>query len=63
VEELLDPKIFYRANRQAIIHIDTIQSIKPQENQKLVLTLRPPLKMELDISREKAPAFKKWFDR
>jgi DNA-binding LytR/AlgR family response regulator len=63
VEELLDPKIFYRANRQAIIHIDTIQSIKPQENQKLVLTLKPPLKMELDISREKAPAFKKWFDR
>jgi len=53
VEELLDPKIFYRANRQTIIHIDFIQSIKPQENQKLVLTLKPPLKMELDISREK----------
>jgi DNA-binding LytR/AlgR family response regulator len=63
VEELLDPNIFYRANRQAIIHVDFIQSIRPQENQKLVLTLKPPLKMELDISREKAPAFKKWFDR
>jgi len=63
VEELLDPGIFYRANRQAIVHIDIIQSIKPQENQKLVLTLKPPLKMELDISREKAPTFKKWFDR
>jgi DNA-binding LytR/AlgR family response regulator len=62
VEELLDPNIFYRANRQAIIHVDFIQSIRPQENQKLVLTLKPPLKMELDISREKAPAFKKWFD-
>jgi DNA-binding LytR/AlgR family response regulator len=63
VEELLDPRIYYRANRQAIIHIDSIQSIRPQENQKLIVTLKAPLKMELDISREKAPGFKKWFDR
>jgi len=63
VEELLDPRIYYRANRQAIIHIDSIQSIRPQENQKLVVTLKAPLKMELDISREKAPSFKKWFDK
>jgi DNA-binding LytR/AlgR family response regulator len=63
IEELLDPKTFYRANRQAIIHIDSIQSVKPHENQKLTLTLKTPLKMEQDISREKAPGFKKWFDR
>src|SRR6187549_59779 len=63
VEELLDPRIYYRANRQAIIHIDSIQSVKPQENQKLVVTLKAPLRMELDISREKAPGFKKWFDK
>ena len=37
IEELLDPKVYYRANRQNIIHIDAIQSIKPQENQKLWL--------------------------
>jgi DNA-binding LytR/AlgR family response regulator len=63
VEELLDPKYFYRANRQSIVHIDAIQSVKPHENQKLTLTLKAPLKMEQDISREKAPGFKKWFDR
>lgn len=63
IEELLDPKLFYRANRQSIIYADAIQSVKPHENQKLTLTLRAPLKMEMDISREKAPAFKKWFDR
>lgn len=63
IEELLDPKLYYRANRQSILHIDAIQSIKPQENQKLVVTLKAPLKMEQDISREKAPGFKKWFDR
>lgn len=63
VEELLDPKLFYRANRQSIIHINAIQSVKPHENQKLSVFLKAPLKMEVDISREKAPAFKKWFDR
>lgn len=63
IEELLDPKLFYRANRQSIIHINAIQSVKPHENQKLSVFLKAPLKMEVDISREKAPAFKKWFDR
>jgi DNA-binding LytR/AlgR family response regulator len=63
VEELLDPKLFYRANRQAIVHINAIQSIRLQENQKLTLTLKAPVRMEQDVSREKAPAFKKWFER
>lgn len=63
VEELLDPKQFYRSNRQSIINLNAIQSVKPHENQKLTVTLLPPLKLEVDISREKAPAFKKWFDR
>jgi len=63
IEELLDPRQFYRANRQFIIHINAIQSVKPHENQKLTAHLKAPLKFEVDISREKAPAFKKWFDR
>ncbi|QEC44341.1 LytR/AlgR family response regulator transcription factor [Pseudobacter ginsenosidimutans] len=63
IEELLDPALFYRVNRQAIIHMDAIQSIQLHENQKLTVFLKQPLKMQWDISREKAPAFKKWFDR
>jgi DNA-binding LytR/AlgR family response regulator len=63
IEEILDPNLYYRANRQSIVHVDSIQSIKPHENQKLTLTLKAPLKMEQDISREKAPGFKKWFER
>jgi DNA-binding LytR/AlgR family response regulator len=63
IEELLDPQRFYRANRQSIVNIDAIKSVMPHENQKLTLSLKAPLKMEIDVSREKAPAFKKWFDR
>ena len=63
IEELLNPECYFRANRQSIVHIDAIQSIKPHENQKLSLTLKPPVKMVLDVSREKAPGFKRWFER
>jgi len=63
IEELLDPKLFFRTNRQSIVQIDAIQSVKLHENQKLTLIVKPPLKMELDVSRDKAPAFKKWFER
>ena len=64
VEELLDPRQFYRANRQYIINIDAIKSAKPRENSKLTIYLKEPLhKFDIDMSREKAPAFKKWLDR
>lgn len=63
IEELLDPQKFYRANRQCIVNMDAIQSVKLHDNAKLTLFLKAPLKMEQDISREKAPVFKKWFDR
>jgi DNA-binding LytR/AlgR family response regulator len=64
VEELLDPKQFYRANRQFIINIDAVQTVKPVENSKLVIKLKEPNhKLEIDMSRLKSPEFKKWLDR
>ncbi|GAB3991992.1 LytTR family DNA-binding domain-containing protein [Spirosoma daeguense] len=63
IEELLNPSQFYRANRQHIVNTDAIGRVRLHENQKLTLLLKAPLKLEVDISREKAPVFKKWFDR
>jgi DNA-binding LytR/AlgR family response regulator len=64
VEELLDPQQFYRANRQFIINIDAIHSVKPVENSKLIIRLKEPNhKLEIDMSRLKSPEFKKWMDR
>lgn len=64
IEELLDPKIFYRANRQFIINIDAVHTVKPVENSKLLVRLREPNhKLEIDMSRLKSPEFKKWLDR
>lgn len=63
VETLLNPDQFFRANRQTIINYDAILKIKPHENQKLTVSLKTNQKMETDISREKAPVFKKWLER
>lgn len=64
VEVLLDPDIFYRANRQIIINIDAIQSVKSQVNGKLTLKLKSPNhSFEIDISRDKAPVFRRWLEK
>lgn len=64
VEELLDPRQFYRANRQFIINIDAVQTVKPVENSKLIIRLKEPNhKIEIDMSRLKSPDFKKWLNR
>jgi DNA-binding LytR/AlgR family response regulator len=63
IEAHLDPRIFFRANRQWIININAIQRVTPNENQKLTVSLSPLPKTEIDISKEKAPAFRKWLDR
>ncbi len=63
IEELLDPQQFFRSNRQSIINIDAIQSVRPLDNSKLIVTLKSAIKFVPDISREKAPLFKRWIDR
>jgi hypothetical protein len=41
-----------------------IQKVKSLDNAKLLLYLKAPYaNTEFDISRDKAPAFRKWFDR
>jgi DNA-binding LytR/AlgR family response regulator len=64
IEELLDPKQFYRANRQFIINMDAVHTVKPVENSKLIIRLKEPNhKLDIDMSRLKSPEFKKWLDR
>jgi len=60
LEEELDTKIFYRANRKYIVNVDSIKSYKPYDKVKLVLEMTTPVNEEIVISQENAPAFKKW---
>jgi DNA-binding LytR/AlgR family response regulator len=60
LEELLNPKLFYRANRQYIISAQAVDSFRTDIYSKMILQLKPPLNVSIDISREKAQAFKNW---
>lgn len=62
LEELLDSKDFFRANRQLITRIDAIKEVSPYFKGRLHLSLAPELKNDQIISSNKASAFKAWLD-
>jgi DNA-binding LytR/AlgR family response regulator len=59
LENKLDPAVFFRANRQAIIRIDEIAQIKTTYKGLEVFLKNPHWPM-VEISRERSPLFKKW---
>lgn len=63
LEAMLDPAQFFRANRQFIVDINTVQQIHPYFNNKLKLTLKPAPDEEVLVSRERATDFKKWMGK
>lgn len=63
LEDELDPDGFFRANRQFIIHIDSVSMIQNDSNGKAKVVLKQNSEMEIVVSREKAPLLKKWLDR
>lgn len=60
LEEELDPELFFRADRQTIIHIDIISRFEDYFGGKLVVKLKSPLNQKITVSRLKASAFKVW---
>lgn len=62
VESLLDPDMFFRANRQFMINIDSIAEIHPYFKGRVKLDLNPKQEGDLVISAEKSRSFKDWLD-
>ena len=62
LEEVLDPALFFRANRTYILHINTIQDVVMYSNSRLKITTHPAWDKEIIVSREKVAEFKDWFD-
>ncbi|MBY0427551.1 MAG: LytTR family transcriptional regulator DNA-binding domain-containing protein, partial [Cytophagales bacterium] len=61
LDEMLDPSLFFRLNRQYTAHIQSIEKVTLHINGKLRVFLHhvPPLE-EIYVSREKASAMKAW---
>lgn len=62
LEQQLDPKIFYRVNRQFIVHIDSIRHVHNYFNGKLKIELKQNQNVEIIVSRDKAVLIKAWLD-
>ena len=62
LQKQLDPKLFYRANRQYVVNKQAIQDIEFYFNGRLALNILPKLKEPIIISKAKAPEFKAWMD-
>lgn len=62
IEGLLDPQLFFRANRQYILHINAIGSLS-YTHKGINVQLKAPHLISLDVSRLKAPSFKDWVDQ
>ena len=62
LEEELDPSVFIRANRQAIVNLKAIHSLENYFGGKLIVKLLPQFDEKFVISRAKASVFKEWLD-
>lgn len=62
LDKLLDPALFFRANRQLVLHLSAVRRLHPYFNGKLKLDLHPETADEMLVSREKAAPFKAWLE-
>ncbi|HZF65130.1 MAG TPA: LytTR family DNA-binding domain-containing protein [Chitinophagaceae bacterium] len=62
VQELLNPKNFYRANRQTLVHLPFVESYRTDDTGKITVKMRLSKADDIIISKEKAAEFRKWFD-
>jgi DNA-binding LytR/AlgR family response regulator len=64
LEGILDPRKFFRINRECIVNIDAIALMFSYSSSRLQLTLKDKEKSELFVvSRDKVTDFKKWVDK
>lgn len=62
LESKLDPKKFFRANRQLIVSFGSLVKAVPSFNQKLRIYLEPDFGEEVFVSKLKATEFKAWMN-
>ena len=62
IEEMLDPKLFFRLNRKYITSFEAIEQVLSYSNSRLKITLKSCDDHDILISREKVAKFKEWLD-
>ncbi len=60
LDSVLDPKLFFRINRQYIIGIHSIAEMFAYSKSRVLIKLNPPSKHETIVSTERSADFKHW---
>ncbi len=60
LEQMLDPSVFFRINRQFIISVGAIKEMHTYSKSRVKIDLIPPCDQEAVVSTEKSPHFKRW---
>lgn len=62
LEELCDPTIFFRINRQFVININGIKEMHAYSKSRVKIELLPPTDQDTIVSTERSSKFKKWLE-
>ena len=62
LEKTLDPALFYRANRQFLIHVTAITEVEQYFARKLLVKLKVDTKEPVIVSKAKASEFIHWLE-
>lgn len=60
LETMLDPKQFFRINRQYLISLDSIEEMRAYTKSRVIIKLKPPVKEDPVVSAERSADFKMW---
>ena len=63
LEQLLDPEMFFRINRQVIIQYTSIEKIHILSRSRVKLETNPPASEDLLVSTARTHQFRLWLDR
>jgi DNA-binding LytR/AlgR family response regulator len=62
LEELVDPAVFFRVNRQCLLGISAISKVHHYFNYKLKIETKPAAPVEVIVSKLKVQQFKEWLN-
>jgi DNA-binding LytR/AlgR family response regulator len=63
LETELDPRLFFRVNRQFLVKLPAIANVHIYPKSRLKLDLNPPPRQEVFVSVDRVAGFRRWFDR
>jgi len=64
LEEMLDPKMFFRINRKYLVNVGSISNMVTYSRSRIKLELKPKADIELDavVSIDRSAEFRKWLN-